>query len=279
MGYYLSGFQPFEISVQPPCSRPSRQAGFIRDQNIFVRIRPPPRSGSVNQPITTWLPETETSASEASASTTRRTQPVRAFCGRSGGEFAGTVDYDWAVGQFYATLYKFAFGLTGSESDAADLTQDTYHVLLAKGDAIRDTRKVKSWLFTTLYRQFLGRRRHAVRFPETSVDTAEWELRSMAATQIESLDASQVVAALHELEEKYRAPLTLFYLEDLAYKEMAVVLGLPIGTIMSRLSRGKEILRKRLQRPPSVTVHSSNDGGVTGRLEACSTSSYFLHAR
>lgn len=171
---------------------------------------------------------------------------------------ASGVDYDWAVEQFYAALFKFAFGLTRCESDAADLTQDTYRVLLTKGDAIRDVRKVKSWLFTTLYRQFLGRRRHATRFPETPVESVEWELPTITASPAEDLDASFVVAALQQLEEKFRAPLTMFYLEELSYKEMAAVLGLPIGTIMSRLSRGKEILRKRLEAPAPAAVKARN---------------------
>lgn len=159
------------------------------------------------------------------------------------------VDYDWAVEQFYEALYRFAYGLAGNESDAADLTQDTYHVLLTRGGEIRDPRKVKSWLFTTLYRQFLGRRRHAVRFPETTVESAEWELPSITPRHTDHLDGAFVIALLQQLDEIYRAPLILFYLEGLAYKEMAVVLNLPIGTIMSRLSRGKEILRSRLQEP------------------------------
>ena len=175
-------------------------------------------------------------------------------------EPAAGVDYDWAVEQFYAPLYKFAFGLAGSESDAADLTQDTYRVLLTKSDAIRDARKVKSWLFTTLYRQFLGRRRHATRFPETPVESAEWELPTITASHAESLDGTFVVAALQQLDEKYRAPLAMFYLEELSYKEMAEVLGLPIGTIMSRMSRGKEILRRRLQAPSAIAINCRQVG-------------------
>lgn len=162
------------------------------------------------------------------------------------------MDYDWAVEQFYKLLYRFAFGLAGNESDAADLTQDTYHVLLTRGAEIRDPRKVKSWLFTTLYRQFLGRRRHSTRFPETAVESAEWELPTISPGHADQLDGAFAVAALQGLEEKYRAPLTLFYLDDLSYKEVAEVLRLPIGTIMSRLSRGKEVLRSRLKEPVTL---------------------------
>ena len=193
----------------------------------------------MNEQITTLLPEAEASASGVPA-------------------LGAGVDYTWAVEQFYEALYKFGFGLTGNESDAADLTQDTYRVLLTKGDAIRDASKVKSWLFTTLYRQFLGRRRHATRFPEMPVESAEWELPTITPSHADDLDGSFVVAALQQLEEKYRAPLAMFYLEELSYKEMAEVLGLPIGTIMSRMSRGKEILRHRLQEPSPTAVNCAN---------------------
>jgi len=162
--------------------------------------------------------------------------------------------YEWAVEQHYSALYRFAFGLTASESDAADLTQETYHVFLGKGGAIRDAHKVKSWLFTTLYRLFLGRRRRSTRFPETSVELAVSELPPIASRQAEALEGSLVVGALHQLEEIHRAPLMLFYLQELSYKEIAEVLGLPMGTIMSRISRGKEILRARLQESAPATA-------------------------
>jgi len=168
------------------------------------------------------------------------------------------VDYDWAVEQFYEALYKFGFGLTGNESDAADLTQDTYRILLTKGDAIRDPSKVKSWLFTTFYRQFLERGRHAPRFPETAVESAEWEPPTITPSQLDDLDGSLVVAALQQLEEKYRALLAMFYLEELSYQEMAEVLELPIGTIMSRISRGKNILLRRLQEPALTAIACVN---------------------
>jgi len=193
----------------------------------------------VNQQITTLLPDAEAAASGVPA-------------------LGAGVDYTWVVEQFYEALYKFAFSLAGNESDAADLTQDTYRVLLTKGHAIRDARSVKSWLFTTLYRQFLGRRRHGTRFPETPVELAEWELPTITPDYADDLDGSFVVAALQQLEEKYRAPLAMFYLEELSYKEMAEVLALPIGTIMSRMSRGKEILRRRLQAPSPVAVSCAN---------------------
>jgi RNA polymerase sigma factor (sigma-70 family) len=185
------------------------------------------------------------------------------------------LDYDRAVEEFYQPLYKFAFGLAGNESDAADLTQETYQVLLTKGGQIRDGGKLKSWLFTTLYRKFLMQHRHQTRFPEVQVESADWELPTVDPKVNDHLDAQAVLAALHGLEEKYRAPLVLHYLEEHSYREIATILGVPVGTIMSRLSRGKEILRQRLEGSslngfirqygrPSQT----NDGSVSARASA-----------
>src|SRR6266704_3010573 len=95
----------------------------------------------------------------------------------------------------------------------------------------------------------------------------------------EALDGSLVAAALQQLDEKYLAPLAMFYLEELSYKEMAEVLGLPIGTIMSRLSRGKEILRRRLQAP---SPNRGSEAGLTRSKEhetKTQTRPCFQHAR
>lgn len=190
-------------------------------------------------------------ASLAAAALTRTPLPIPAM------EVAG-FEYDRAVEQYYEPLYRFAFGLFGNASDAADLTQETYQVLLVKGGQIRDGRKLKSWLFTTLYRKFLGQRRHNARFPEVPVETVVWELPTVDSGMDESVDGNAAVAALQTLDEKYRAPLVLFYLQGFSYREIAAVLAVPIGTIMSRLSRGKDQLRQRLEpgmdKPGSVPV-------------------------
>jgi RNA polymerase sigma-70 factor (ECF subfamily) len=157
------------------------------------------------------------------------------------------LDYDAIVDQFYAGLYRFALGLSGKASDAADLTQETYHILLVKGDRIRDPNRVKSWLFTTLYREFLRRRRHLIRFPEHDLEEVDSELPAVEGRHLENLDAALVLDALQSLDDNFRAPLAMFYLENLSYKEIADVLELPLGTVMSRLSRGKAQLRQRLQ--------------------------------
>ena len=110
---------------------------------------------------------------------------------------------------------------------------------------MRDRSKTKSWLFTTLYREFLRRRRHEVRFPQVELEeTRDEEMSILPNTN--AFDGSIVLEALRELEEPFRAPLSLFYLEQFSYAEVAEVLDVPIGTVMSRLSRGKALLRQRL---------------------------------
>ncbi len=150
------------------------------------------------------------------------------------------------VDQHYSGLYRFALSLAKSEPDAADLTQQTFFLWASKGDQLRDRSKAKAWLFTTLYREFLGRRRHDVRFPKIELEEAREEEMSVLPN-VNALDGAAVVKALSEVEEPFRAPLTLFYLKDFSYQEIAEILAVPIGTVMSRLSRGKALLRQRLR--------------------------------
>ena len=116
----------------------------------------------------------------------------------------------------------------------------------SKGHQLRDVSKVKSWLFTTLYRAYLSTYRHATKFPHVELEDAAGEMPSVAPSILADLDGTTVVEALTQVDEVFRAPLTLFYLEELSYKEIADVLDVPIGTVMSRLSRGKAQLRECL---------------------------------
>jgi RNA polymerase sigma-70 factor, ECF subfamily len=155
------------------------------------------------------------------------------------------IDFQQLVDRQYAPLYRFALSLSKSEAEAADLTQQTFFLWATKGDQLRDRSKAKSWLFTTLYREFLGGRRHEVRFPKVELDDAREEEMSIS-TNVNAFDITTVLRTLREVEEPFRAPLTLFYLEQFSYREIADVLEVPIGTVMSRLSRGKTLLRQRL---------------------------------
>jgi RNA polymerase sigma-70 factor (ECF subfamily) len=147
----------------------------------------------------------------------------------------------------YASLYRFALSLAKNQADACDLTQQTFFIWATKGEALRDVTKAKSWLFTTLYREFLrGRRRDARATALEDLPPDEADPPAPAVDLVAALDAGTVVAALQEVDEVFRAPLTFFYLEELTYQEIAAALDVPIGTVMSRLSRGKAQLRSIL---------------------------------
>jgi RNA polymerase sigma factor (sigma-70 family) len=156
------------------------------------------------------------------------------------------VDFESLVDRYYQALYQFAFSLTRAEAEASDLTQQTFYIWAAKGHQLRDTTKVKTWLFTTLYREFLNAQRHRNRFPHVELEQAGSEMPSVSPAMVNQLDGATVVQALGRVDELYRAPLALFYIEDHSYKEIAEILDVPIGTVQSRIARGKAQLQKIL---------------------------------
>lgn len=155
-------------------------------------------------------------------------------------------DFEQLVERFHEPLFRFAYSLTKTEDGACDLTQQTFYLWAAKGHQLRDASKVKSWLFTTLHREFLTSQRRQTRFPHESLEDTERQLPAVTPSLVNHLDSSSVMDALAAVEETYRVPLTLFYMEQLSYQEIADALEIPIGTVMSRLSRGKEQMRKLL---------------------------------
>ena len=157
------------------------------------------------------------------------------------------MDFTALVDRYYQGLYQFAYSLAHSEADACDLTQETFLRWAQKGGQLRESAKAKSWLFTTLYRLFLNRRRHVTRFPHDELSGVESKLPSVHSEAVRSLEASEVMSALREIDEIFRAPLVLFYLEDHSYREIAAILNVPEGTVMSRLWRGKALLREKMK--------------------------------
>jgi RNA polymerase sigma-70 factor (ECF subfamily) len=158
-----------------------------------------------------------------------------------------SLDFDELVDRFYPMLYRFALSLARNEPDACDLTQHTFSVWASKGHLLRDASKVKSWLFTTLYREFISTRRREMRWPKEEISTVEDQLPALEPETVDTLESSRVMTALQALDETFRVPLVLFYLKENSYEEIAQILEVPIGTVMSRLSRGKQKLQLALR--------------------------------
>ena len=155
--------------------------------------------------------------------------------------------FERIVSQYYESLYRFAYSLTQREADACDLTQETFQQFGAKAHQLRDVSKAKSWLFTTLYRGFIDARRRQLRHPHVEATAVDQELPGIEPEAPGRIDAAAACEALLRIDEVYRAPLTLFHLEDHSYAEIAEILDIPIGTVMSRLSRGRALLRELLE--------------------------------
>lgn len=156
-------------------------------------------------------------------------------------------DLHLAVHEWYDPLYRFALSMCQQHDRALDLTQNAFHKLAQNRDKIRDPKKIKSWLFSVLYREYVDQYRRSVRYPSQSLDDSP-EFRGSTDPQGElSHDAKVLMRMLGEMDEIFRAPLTLFYIEQLSYKEIAAVLEIPIGTVMSRLRRAKDQLRERME--------------------------------
>lgn len=179
-------------------------------------------------------------------------------------------EYTQAVTSYYQSLYAFGYSLAGNADDACELTQETYSRLLTKGGQLRDPSKVKSWLFTTLYRVFLGWRARRDRLPHLEICSVESELPPISPEQLDVLENDVVREELFGLEEHHRVTLTLFYMNDRSYEEIAEILNVPIGTVMSRLSRAKDILREGLSRRLARAGKLQVAGSVDGRFHQTS---------
>ena len=156
------------------------------------------------------------------------------------------LEFENLVKLYYRDLYRFGLSLTGNEADAADLTQETFYIWANKGDQLQKPASVKSWLFTTLHREFLKTHRRRNRFSNEPIDEHTEDLPNVPADCAERIDSQTLLRIVGEIAEDFRAPLVLYYMEDLSYKEIADILALPLGTVQSRIARAKIQLLHRL---------------------------------
>jgi RNA polymerase sigma-70 factor (ECF subfamily) len=113
---------------------------------------------------------------------------------------------------------------------------------------------VKSWLFTTLHREFLKICKRTARFPHVELSDATEDLPCESADMVDTLDATQLLELLRRVQGPYVAALSLFYLEDYSYKGIADILEIPLGTVRSRISRGIAQLQKSIRVRRRTTV-------------------------
>ena len=112
---------------------------------------------------------------------------------------------------------------------------------------------MKSWLFTTLHREFLESQRRRTRFPHFELEEVSHELPYVQPEMVNRLDSGAVLSLLAQVDPVFQAPVALFYLEDYAYKEIADILAVPMGTVKSRIARGLAQLQALLARSARPT--------------------------
>ena len=164
------------------------------------------------------------------------------------------VDFEQLVREHHGALYRFALSMIRHEADACDLVQETFLRWAEKGHQLADPAKVKTWLFTTLYREASARRRRTLRFPHEPIGEVETELPVIPPSAAAAADAQLVHRALARVDESFRAAVALFYLEDHSHPEIAEILGIPLGTVKSRISRGVAQLQRLMQPAPGQPV-------------------------
>jgi RNA polymerase sigma factor (sigma-70 family) len=143
------------------------------------------------------------------------------------------------------SLRRYARALTGNSWAADDLVQDTLERACTKWQLWVAGTDLRAWLFTLMHNLYMSQRRAArVALNSVSIDELESELQAPSANSDDPLDISR---CLQRLPADQRAVLLLVALEDMSYKEAAKVLAIPIGTVMSRLSRARSRLRELME--------------------------------
>jgi RNA polymerase sigma-70 factor, ECF subfamily len=147
-------------------------------------------------------------------------------------------------------LRRYARALTGDAAWADDLVQDTAERALVRASAFRQGTNLRAWLFTILRNLYIDqyRARREIAFDD---ETAPWRTMEAPHREVDGLVLRDVQRALYHLPLEQREMLLLVGVEELTYQEAATVLDVPIGTVMSRLSRAREHMRMLLGDEPS----------------------------
>jgi RNA polymerase sigma-70 factor (ECF subfamily) len=154
-------------------------------------------------------------------------------------------------------LYVAAVRLTGDRADAEDLLQETYLRAYRGFSGFEPGTNLTGWLYRILRNTFINSHRKRLNEPRTVPE--DWYRNptvtqrnveaSAESTVLDSIPDQRIQAALASLPERYRRAVLLFDVEGFSYREIAGIVGVPRGTVMSRIHRGRKALKERLRQP------------------------------
>lgn len=155
-------------------------------------------------------------------------------------------------------LRRYALSLTRHPGDAEDLVHDALIKAMEHRPGPRTDGNIRGWMMSILHNLHVDRRRSAASLSNRDRELAARSVEGIPPSQLDTVRLAQVRRAFNQLPDEQREALHLVTIEGLTYEEAAAVLGLPAGTVMSRIARGREALR-RWENAPDLRLVSGGE--------------------